>query len=345
MRAKKLISACSYSFFLTGTPKGNITSKEHKGFEYLNLLRLGYDKEDFKANMGKNLSEKYSFLNPYKHINDSIKKDKNLFTRTGVKEDYYDIYYKDSIYMEKDSEKSSVENWLLHSESKPFKLVINPHIKRYPNQKETLEHYMIKQETKIGAKIIDIFETGIKIYKISQESADHFEIKGKSGYDSYEIIKKEVPIKNFNLINISQNQKALFEELNSIHLEGKIEEIKKIIAENKEKKIIIWCNYIKEYNIILETFKGCTPDFIEDFENGKNNILVASMLKHAEGNNWQYAHINIFNSPCVVATSFTQAIARTLRHGQTDDVKAYILYYSLEKFSVEAMLGKWHSNR
>ena len=165
-----------------------------------------------------------------------------------------------------------------------------------------------------------------------------------------------------DIINVKEDEDLLFgyklaetlqerREARKESIDYRIDEVKKIINENKFDKVLIWCNYNdeserlkKEIHNSYEIKGSDTPEHKEygllGFAKNDVNILISKPSICGFGMNWQNCNNIIF---CGISDSFEQfyqAIRRCWRFGQKKEVNVYIVIGAKEENILNNIIKK-----
>lgn len=124
----------------------------------------------------------------------------------------------------------------------------------------------------------------------------------------------------------------------------KLETLCDFLEDNATEPVIVWCWYretakryaeaIKKRHRQVNVFSGDTPLrektrmlewFVSERDN-PNGVLVATIAAMKEGVNLQRCNLNVFVEQSELPSDDDQAIARTLRRGQTRPVRVVIIH-------------------
>lgn len=139
---------------------------------------------------------------------------------------------------------------------------------------------------------------------------------------------------------------VLFENKNA-----KIEVLKELLLDHQQEKIIIFCNYRQEIDLLVSSLKNykilvyhgdSKVDDWKKFQSGKYDILITQIRKGGTGLNLQIASTVIFFSLSYSYIDLSQAKDRVHRNGQKNKVS---VYYLLAKNTIERHIYRVLKNK
>ena len=128
-----------------------------------------------------------------------------------------------------------------------------------------------------------------------------------------------------------------------------------ILAKNKGHPAVIWVTYNYEQELYLEAFKqtnykvtaisGATQEeerveIIEDFRNGKYDVLISKPKLLGFGLNLPFVTVQIFSGITDSYEQFYQCVRRSHRFGATESVKVYLPVTNAEKHILNNVMKK-----